>query len=162
MYEVGFGSGSNLQWAYENGWEVAGCEVADLAFGCGRRLLPDADLRLESIVECTAPSGYFDVVIDRAAMTCVPQGEIKQAVAHVRRILKPGGIFFFNPYGVHHDVPFPPDMPPATFYTNQDIERLLPDAKWNLLELLHVGAHLEHEGRQVTQHTLRVVARKRG
>ena len=81
VYEVGFGSGMNLRWAFENGWEVAGCEVARIPFEKGRELLPAADLRLESIVDCTAPSEYFDVVLDRAAMSYLSPKDIKKGEA---------------------------------------------------------------------------------
>src|SRR3954454_23974664 len=43
VYEVGFGSGTNLLWARQHGWEVAGCEVAYAAFAQGRAMLRDAD-----------------------------------------------------------------------------------------------------------------------
>src|SRR4051794_27802294 len=65
VYEIGFGSGMNLLWARQNGWRVGGCEVADFAFTSGRDLLPGADLRLESIVDCSASSGRYDIVVDR-------------------------------------------------------------------------------------------------
>src|SRR3954462_8195723 len=77
VYEPGFGSGMNLLWAREHGWEVAGCEVAGAALSQARRALPGADLRKESIVECTAPSSYYDVVIDRAALSCVVRDDLE-------------------------------------------------------------------------------------
>src|SRR4051794_16168529 len=91
VYEVGFGSGMNLRWALDNGWtEAAGCDVAEPAVTAGHALLPGSDLQLESIVDCSAPSEHFDLVIDRAALSSLPAKPLKKAFAQIRRILKPG------------------------------------------------------------------------
>ena len=162
VYEVGFGSGANLAWARENGWEVAGCDVADTALRIARELLSDADLRKESIVDCSAPSAHYDVVIDRAALSYLTPKDMKRAVSQIRRILKPGGVFLFNPYGVENTKPAPECMPPYTFWSVEDARRLFPNTKWELLSFKgivnrHVG---DPEG--VNEHTLRVVVRRIG
>ena len=161
LYEIGFGSGLNLRWARKHGWKVAGCDVADAAMARGRAELPGADLRQESILDCSAPSATYDVVIDRAALVYVPRSDMPKAVAQVRRILKPGGIFFFNPYGVRHTWPFPDQMPPATKWDDQSVRRLLPDVKWEIVEILHAAGVLDAKPDAPVEHTLRVLARKR-
>jgi SAM-dependent methyltransferase len=160
LYEVGFGSGLNLKWARLRGWEVAGCEVADAAFARGKAELPEADLRLDSIVECTAPSEQYDVVIDRAALSYLSSSDIRKGIGQIRRILKPNGVFFFNPYGRLHTWPFPEAMPPVTRYDEQSVRRLLPDTKWELLDFAHSGGRSEKNGELRTEHTLRVTVRK--
>jgi len=161
VYEIGFGSGMNLKWARDNGWEVAGCEVADAAMMRGRAVVPDADLRQESVVDCSAPSESYDVVIDRAALVYVSPSDMGKAIGQVRRILKPNGILLFNPYGVHHTWPFPAGMPPATKWDDQSVHRLFPDTKWEVLELVHAGGQKELDGQMLAEHTLRVLVRKR-
>ena len=159
VYEVGFGSGSNLQWAFEHGWEVAGCEVAYAAFAQGRATLRDADLRKESIVDCTAPSEHYDVVIDRAAMTYLTPKDLKKALFHVRRILRPGGVFLFNPYGACHTKTFPEQMPAVTMWTTQDARRLFPDTKWEMLDLKNLFIRYSDDENDV-ENTLRYIVRK--
>jgi SAM-dependent methyltransferase len=162
VYEVGFGSGTNLQWAREHGWEVAGCEVAYAAYAEGRARLRDADLRKESVVDCSAPSEHYDVVIDRAAMTYLTPKDLKQALFHVRRILRPGGVFLFNPYGTNHTKPFPEHMPPVTMWDIQDARRLFPDTKWELLDLKNVSINYTDENETVVENTLQYTVRKLG
>ena len=161
VYEVGFGSGSNLQWAYEHGWEIAGCEVAYAAFAQGRATLRNADLRKESIVDCTAPSEHYDVVIDRAAMTYLTPKDLKTALFHVRRILRPGGVFLFNPYGVLHTKEFPAHMPAVTMWETQAARRLFPDTKWELLDFKNLLiSYTDHDSE--VENTLRFIVRKLG
>jgi SAM-dependent methyltransferase len=159
VYEVGFGSGTNLLWARQHGWEVAGCEVAYAAFAQGKATLRDADLRKESIVDCTAPSDFYDVVIDRAAMTYLTPKDLKTALFHVRRILRPGGVFLFNPYGVLHTKAFPEHMPAVTMWETQAARRLFPDTKWELLDFKNVSINYTDDGTEI-ENTLQFIVRK--
>jgi SAM-dependent methyltransferase len=160
VYEVGFGSGTNLLWAREHGWEVAGCEVAYAAFAQGRATLRDADLRKESIVDCSAPSGHYDVVIDRAAMTYLSPKDLKTALFHVRRILRPGGVFLFNPYGELHTKAFPEQMPAVTIWDTRDARRLFPDTKWAVLDFKNLLINYTNDDGTEVENTLQYVVRK--
>jgi SAM-dependent methyltransferase len=160
VYEVGFGSGTNLLWAAERGWEVAGCEVAYAAFARGRASLRDADLRKESIVDCSAPSEHYDVVIDRAALTYLSPKDLKAALFHVGRILRPGGVFLFNPYSVLHTKAFPDRMPPQTLWDPQSARRLFPDTKWELLNLQNILIKYTDDVEDAHENTLRILVRK--
>jgi SAM-dependent methyltransferase len=160
VYEVGFGSGTNLSWASAHGWEVAGCEVAETAWRLAREKMPDADLRLESIVDCSAPSEYFDVVVDRAALSYLTPKELKQALFHVRRILKPGGVFLFNPYGADQTRPFPEVMPDVTIWDERDVRRLFPDTRWEMLDFEQLKLHYDGDPPEDIEHTFRVTVRK--
>ena len=161
VYEVGFGSGMNLRWALEHGWEVAGCEVAYAAFVLGKASLQGADLRKESIVDCSAPSEHYDVVIDRAAFQFLDAKDLKKALFHIRRILRPGGVFLFNPYSVLHTKAFPEQMPPQTLWDPQSARRLFPDTKWELLSFQNIVIRYNDDVDGATENTLRVVVRKR-
>jgi SAM-dependent methyltransferase len=160
VYEVGFGSGRNLLWAYEHGWEVAGCEVASTALAIARALLPDADLRKESIVDCTAPSDHYDVVVDRAALSSLSPKDLKAAFFHVRRILKPGGLFLFNPYGVGHTKAFPEQMPAQTKWDPRAARRLFPDTKWEMVDFQNLFVKYQGDDEEAVEHTLRLLVRK--
>lgn len=162
VYEIGFGSGTNLQWARDHGWEVAGCEVAYAAFAEGRARLRDADLRMESIVDCSAPDDYYDAVVDRAALTYLTPKDLKIALHHVRRIMRPGGVFLFNPYGKNHTKPFPDRMPPVTMWDSQDARRLFPDTKWDLLDFKDIMLSHPDDADDVIENTLRYIVRKIG
>jgi SAM-dependent methyltransferase len=160
VYEVGFGSGMNLAWASAHGWEVAGCEVAETALVLGRANLPDADLRKESIVDCSAPSEHFDVVFERGVMSSLNPSDLKKAVAQIRRILKPGGIFFFNPFATEHTKPFPPLLPPQTKWDMVGMRRIFPDVKWETLDARKVILKYKEDLDGEVEATLRIVVRK--
>jgi SAM-dependent methyltransferase len=161
VYEVGFGGGHNLLWARQHGWEVAGCEIAETALQIASAKLPGADLKLESMVDCSAPSDSYDVVIDRAALTCLSPKDLKKALFHVRRILKAGGVFFFNPYGNLQTKPFPDVMPPVTLWEERAARRLFPDTKWETMLFEHVIVKYD-EGPNGLEHTYRIRVRKIG
>jgi SAM-dependent methyltransferase len=160
VYEVGFGSGMNLRWALENGWEVAGCEVAYQALAHAYPLLPGADLRKESIVDCSAPSAHFDVVIDRAALSYLSRDDLTTAIAHIHRILKAGGFFLFNPYGPGHTMRPPDDTPEPNRWDLEDACSMLPDDAWEVVDARGLKMQLV-DGERLIEHTLRIAARKR-
>lgn len=163
VFEVGLGSGANLLWAQQHGWEVGGCDVARTALSVAQEHMPEADLRHESIVDCSAPSDRYDMVIDRAAMTYLSPKDCKKAIAHVRRILKTGGIFLFNPYGEHHEIPMPAGTPDPTLWDLASAMRLFPNTKWEVLEAREVKLRgVRDDIRGLIEHTLVMVARKIG
>jgi SAM-dependent methyltransferase len=160
VYETGFGSGVNLLWARQNGWEIAGCEVAPTPFAIASRLLPGADLRRESVTECSAPDGHYDAVIDRAALTCLAPEDLNTALAHVHRILKPGGVFLFTPYGAQNEAPFPEQMPEPFTWDLDSARLLFSAAHWELLEAQDVFRMYRDGDQSWRLHTLNIVVRK--
>ena len=86
---------------------------------------------------------------------------MRKAIGQVRRILKPGGVRLFNPYGARHTWPFPEGMPPVAMWDEQSVRRLFPDTKWEMLDLQHACGGKERDGELLVEHTLRVLVRKR-
>jgi ubiquinone/menaquinone biosynthesis C-methylase UbiE len=160
VYEVGFGSGMNLLWARENGWDVAGCEVADTPLALATTKLPGADLRKESIVDCSAPSEHYDVVFERAVMSNLAPPDVKKAIAQIRRILKPGGVFLFNPYATEHTKPFPEMLPTQHKWDMNGIKRLFPETKWETVDARKVILQYKDDQDGQVEATWRVVVRK--
>ena len=74
IFEVGFGTGSNLWFAAREGFSVAGIEGSRTAVDFARRRFfdenLDGDLRQGDIVNLPFDAGVFDIVIDRSALTC--------------------------------------------------------------------------------------------
>lgn len=107
ILEVGAGSCSNLWFAAREGFSVAAIEGSASAIdGARRRFAEDGlegDLR---VGDMTAPlpfeDGSFDLVIDRGALTCCGRSAVKRTIAEVRRVLRPGGKFFFTPFSDLH------------------------------------------------------------
>lgn len=104
--DVGCGAGNNAWFLAREGFRVAGVEGSHSAVTFAKKRLAseglDADLRVGDFVELPFERGQFDVAIDRGSITCCGHADAARAVAEVRRVLRPGGVFFFNPYSSEH------------------------------------------------------------
>ena len=106
VLEVGFGAGSNLWFAAREGFQVAGVEGSRDAVDYARRRFDEeglsGDLRVGDFSTLPFPDASFDLAIDRGSLTCVGLSEASRAVAEIRRTLRTGGKFLFNPYSSAH------------------------------------------------------------
>ncbi|RCW22485.1 methyltransferase family protein [Ciceribacter lividus] len=109
IFEVGFGTGSNLWFAAREGFSVHGIEGSAIAVGKAKRRLAEeglaGDLRIGDFTRALDfVDGSFDLVIDRAAITCAGMSVACDVIEEIRRVLKPGGAFLFSPYSKSHPV----------------------------------------------------------
>lgn len=106
ILEVGCGTASNLWFAAREGFCVAGVDGSPSAIlGAQRRLLSEglaADLRVADFTSLPFEDNYFDLVIDRCSLTCCGFETGQRAVSEIRRVLRKGGRFLFNPYSDRH------------------------------------------------------------
>ena len=103
ILEVGCGTGNNLWFAAREGFKVSGIDASKTAIGVAQERFErdglKGDLRVGDATELPFDDGIFDMAIDRAALSHTPKDTIHQSVGEVRRVLKPGGMFHFNPFG---------------------------------------------------------------
>jgi SAM-dependent methyltransferase len=151
VLELGFGSGANLAFAAHQGFQVSGVDVSDIAVEAAHALFAreglTGDLRRGEFFPLPFDDATFDLAFDRAAMTYVEKPLAAEAIAEVRRVLKPGGRFLFNPYSVSDSAAGDPDPASATrtpwahgrpcFYSRADIERAALQ-RFTALEMIHV------------------------
>lgn len=106
ILEVGSGTGSNLLFAAREGFTVTGVEGSASAVEYAQKRFKQedlkGDLRVGDFTRLPFADGSFDLVFDRASLTCVGSEHLRQAVAEIRRVLVPGGRFLFNPYADSH------------------------------------------------------------
>ncbi len=106
ILEVGCGTASNLWFAAREGFSVVGVEASASAIETARtRFAQDklrGDLHQADFTQLPIGESSCDLVVDRGAITCVGLSAATKALAEVRRVLKPGGRFFFNPYSDRH------------------------------------------------------------
>ncbi len=100
ILDLGCGFGRHLAFLAEQGFKVAGQEISETALRMCKRALEEKNLRAElvhsSMVKIPFPDNYFDAVLCITTLAHARKSDIKQTVNEVRRVLKKGGIFFFN------------------------------------------------------------------
>ena len=106
ILEVGCGAGNNLWFAAREGFRVNGLDGSASAIAYAQRRFTEENLQGEFIVgnftELPYADELFDLVVDRAALTCCGWTAVSRALAEVHRMLRPGGVLFFNPYHERH------------------------------------------------------------
>ena len=152
ILEVGCGTGANLWFAAREGFDVSGLELSEDAISAARQRFHDdglnADLNVGSFESLPFSDGSFDLVIDRAALTCADRLGIERAISEIARVTRAGGRFFMNVYADGHSSAFShgaggsgtvlePDLGSLagqgriTFLSKADIRELL-DTSWHI------------------------------
>ena len=155
ILEVGCGTGSNLWFAAREGFSVAGLELQSDAVRLARERFEEdrlvGDFKVGSFTDIPFPDGAFDLVIDRAALTCASFADMTTAIDEIGRVIKPGGRLFYNCYSAQHSSAQAGEivghgtvtdisggtlsgLDQLTFITENDIHDLL-DERWTILSL---------------------------
>lgn len=102
ILEIGCGAGNNLWFASREGFRVAGIDGSESAISFARERFAaenlEGDLRVGNFLNLPWENQSFDIGIDRGALVCVGHEAQQAAVAEMQRVLRPGGLFFFNGY----------------------------------------------------------------
>jgi SAM-dependent methyltransferase len=107
VLEVGSGGGGNLWFFAREGFQTYGLEFSAPAVKSSQALLASDGLTAE-ISEgdfrfLPYADNFFDLVLDRNSLYCVVKKDLRQAVAEIRRVLKPGGRFLSYMYSAASD-----------------------------------------------------------
>lgn len=140
LLEVGCGAGNNLWFAASEGLRVAGVEASPTAVEHARRRLADAglegDVRVGGLTPLPFADASFDLALDRAALTCVPEAACAEALAELRRVVAPGGKLLFTPYSAAQTVREGYIWPGIAFYDEAAIHRVTMG--WERRSVQHV------------------------
>ena len=107
VLEVGCGAGNNL-WALATlGYESYGLDISSTAISFGKKRFNElgltVDLREGTMANLPFEDGFFDFVLDRAAITQVSMDEIPTCLTEIRRVLKDHGrLYCFGLFGDQH------------------------------------------------------------
>jgi SAM-dependent methyltransferase len=158
ILEIGCGAGNNLWFAAREGFSVAGIDVSQHAIDfANKRFAEDGlkgDLRVGNFDGLPFDGDTYDFVIDRGALTCSSFASARKTIAEVRRVLAPGGKFFFNPYSDRHSSfasgTVRPDgvsegitqgtmvgIGPICFYGKRDVLAMF-ETGWQVISLRHI------------------------
>jgi len=107
ILEIGCGAGNNLWPLAKEGFQVYGIDGSKTAINLAIQQFNEYGLigrfyQQDFTDEYPFENDFFDLVIDRGALTCVSFDSATSAISHIFRVMKKGGHFFFNPYSSNH------------------------------------------------------------
>jgi len=101
VLEVGFGSGHNLPYYPKGVEKVVAIDPSEVGAKLARLRIEKAPFPVEYLPlkgeEIAAPDGSFDSVVSTFTLCTIP--DVNVALRQIRRVLKPGGRFFFVEHG---------------------------------------------------------------
>jgi SAM-dependent methyltransferase len=106
VLDFGCGWGRNVATLAEHRLPNAvGVDFAEAMIAQGRARHPKLDLRLIEGLPLAEPDAAFDAALLIAVLTCIPGDEDqREVVAELKRLLKPGGLFYVSDYPLQTDL----------------------------------------------------------
>ncbi len=97
VLEIGSGTGNNLVFFAENGYETHGIDIDIEALSYSKIFLREkkvkATVAVADMAELPYKSNFFDIVLDRGSIQHNQLPKIKKIIAEAARVLKKGGLF---------------------------------------------------------------------
>ncbi len=101
VLEIGFGSGLNLPYYKRDVTRVVGLDPSEVGWKLARKRIERSTVRIEHLLlsseSIPANDATFDSVVSTFTLCTIP--DVAQALREVKRVLKPGGRFFFVEHG---------------------------------------------------------------
>jgi ubiquinone/menaquinone biosynthesis C-methylase UbiE len=166
ILEIGSGAGNNLWFAAREGFAVTGIEFSEAAIEFSKKRFLEEGLKGEFIIcdfiDLPLKDEKYDLVFDRASITCCSFSDAQKAINEVYRVLKNDGFFFFNPYSSAH-TSLKSGIVNADgtigsikngtlvgieniyFFNKSEIEVMFPKDKWNVLSINHTERVEQHD-----------------
>ncbi|OPG15049.1 hypothetical protein B2M26_13970 [Ferroacidibacillus organovorans] len=97
LLEIGAGTGRDSMFFEENGLLVTATDLSgEMVLLCREKGLSAEQMDASDL---QFPDGHFDGVWTINCLLHVPKRDLPGVLAEVRRVLKPGGLFYFGVYG---------------------------------------------------------------
>jgi len=158
ILEVGCGAGNNLWFAARENFQVTGIDGSRSAIDFASNRFKKEGLQglfhHGDFSQLPFEDNQFDLVVDRAAITCCGWDDVQASINEVYRVTRPGGKFFFNVYsdkhssfgsGEFHSNGAKINLTEGTlkgiesvyFFNQEEISVLFPPSKWNMISCQH-------------------------
>lgn len=181
ILEVGSGAGNNLWFAAREGFKVTGLEGSTSAVEYAKKRFEGEQLKghfeAGDFLNLPYPDNTFDLVIDRASITCCAFNDAKKVIEGVNRVLTKQGRFFFNPYSHKHSSSLSgtknedgtrsnitegtlAGVDHLNFFSDQDIKVLFPADQWKVISVEHCEFIEQTAVKPTTHAEFRVIAEK--
>ena len=101
LLDAGCGTGGALRWALNLGpvAAVAGADISAEAVALARARVPEARLEVAPLRAMPFEAQSFDLVLTNDVLQHVPEPELAESVAELRRVLRPGGVLLARTNG---------------------------------------------------------------
>lgn len=100
VLDLGCGHGRHVIMFAEQGYEVFGIDISEVAISFARewvqRLQLHADLRVGTVVTLPYDNEFFDLVVSHGVLDHVYAEEAEKAVEEVHRVLRSNGLFYVD------------------------------------------------------------------
>lgn len=97
LLDAGCGFGRELKYLLDKGFEVYGFDPSSQLLKLAKENTPEAKLQIADLrKKLSYPDNFFDGIISKAVLHHLEEKDLIFALTEIKRILKPGGIFFFS------------------------------------------------------------------
>ena len=162
VLDIGCGIGNHLWFLAKEGFDAYGIDGSKIAIEFAKKLLKEFGVNAKlKLHDFTKPfpfeKNFFDLIIDRSALTCISYKDMKRTLDEIHRILKPGGYFLFTPYSKHHTSYTKSKNKKSSFinvesgslkgtgwvcfYDENDIKNIIDPNKWKVCSLIENISH---------------------
>lgn len=131
ILEIGCGAGNNLWFLNQEGFSCSGFDASPTAIQYAQARCGNAvELKVAEFPDVPFEENSFDLVIERAALCCVPFELACETIRNVRHAMVPDGRFLYTPYSAQRE-----KVGYACHYTREMVLEALTD--WKIPSLQH-------------------------
>ena len=153
--DLGCGPGHVARYLHEQGVQVCGVDLSPAMVARARRLTPGVEFRQGDLMALDAPDGAWAGIVAFYSIIHIPRDDMAQALAELRRVLRPGGrlllAFHAGDDAVHLDEWWgQPVCVDFFFFRSDEMARYLHAAGFEIEEIIEREPHpeVEHQSRR--------------
>jgi len=153
--DLGCGPGHVARYLHEQGVQVCGVDLSPAMVARARRLTPGVEFRQGDLMALDAPDSAWAGIVAFYSIIHIPRDDMAQALAELRRVLRPGGrlllAFHVGDDAVHLDEWWgQPVCVDFFFFRSDEMARYLQAAGFEIEEIIEREPYpeVEHQSRR--------------